>query len=63
MKVNFLRIAKIELLETVNYLNKQSEGLGYEFANEVKETLKRIVDFPDAWKGLSENTRRARNEL
>lgn len=60
MKINFLKIAQIELQESVNYLNEQSEGLGFEFANEVKRTIKRIVDYPDAWQKLSTNTRRAR---
>ncbi len=60
MKVNFLRTAEIELQEAVDYLNEQSEGLGYELANEVKRTIKRVLDFPDAWTSLSINTRRAR---
>ena len=56
MKVNFLRTAEIELQEAVDYLNEQSEGLGYELANEVKRTIKRVLDFPDAWTSLSINT-------
>lgn len=41
-------------------INKQSEGLGFEFASEVKRTLERIIQFPDAWHNLSKRTRRCR---
>ncbi len=60
MKVDFLEIAEIELKESVEFLNGQSEGLGFEFANEVKRTIKRVTDFPEAWTKLSPNSRRAR---
>lgn len=60
MKINFLKIAEIELKESVEYLNDQSEGLGFEFANEVKRTIHRITSFLDAWPKLSKKTRRAR---
>ncbi|MGL1892019.1 MAG: hypothetical protein OCD02_10350 [Spirochaetaceae bacterium] len=60
MKVNFLRVSELELNDAVSYFNEQSEGLGFEFANEVKRTIKRILDFPEAWANLSLNTRRAR---
>ncbi|NNJ85057.1 MAG: type II toxin-antitoxin system RelE/ParE family toxin, partial [Gammaproteobacteria bacterium] len=33
---------------------------GYEFTDEIKQTLKRIVHFPDAWHPLSPRTRRCR---
>ncbi len=37
-------------------------GLGYEFAAEVKQTLARILQFPDAWHPLSGRTRRCRTK-
>ena len=40
--------------------NGQSEGLGFEFANEVKLTSERVIGFANSWPKLSENTRRAR---
>lgn len=43
MKVKFLKIAEIELTEAISYFNEQSEGLGFEFAAEIKETIIRIV--------------------
>jgi len=60
MKVNFLDVAEIELVEAIAYYNRQSEGLGYEFAAEVKRTLGRILQFPEAWAKLSRQTRRCR---
>ena len=60
MNVCFSKIAEIEFNDAINYYNEQSEGLGFEFANEVQLTLDRIVDFVDSWPKLSENTRRAR---
>lgn len=60
MKVDILAAAEAELVEAVSYYNEQSEGLGYEFAAEVKQTIGRIVQFPNAWHKLSARTRRCR---
>ena len=60
MKIAFLPPAKDELVEAIAYHNAQSEGLGYEFAAEVKRTLERIVQYPDAWSKLSTCSRRCR---
>ena len=60
MKVDVLEPAAAELRAAVEYYNQQSEGLGYEFAAEVRRTIARIVQFPDAWAGLSTRTRRCR---
>ncbi|MDA8104781.1 MAG: type II toxin-antitoxin system RelE/ParE family toxin [Nitrospiraceae bacterium] len=60
MDIAFLASAEAELLDAVAYYNSQSEGLGYEFAAEVKRTIERIVQYPDAWSQLSKRTRRCR---
>lgn len=60
MEILFLPPAKAELVDATSYYNMQSEGLGYEFAAEVKRTLERIVQYPDAWFKLSKRTRRCR---
>jgi hypothetical protein len=62
MRVEFLNKAEAELAEAILYLNNQSEGLGYEFAAEVKQTVMRIVQFPYAWPKLSKRTRRCRTK-
>ena len=60
MKVDFLQTADEEFAEAIAYYNLQSEGLGLEFAAEVKRTLGRILQYPTAWTPLSERTRRCR---
>lgn len=60
MKIEFLPPASAELMDAISYYNMQSEGLGYEFAGEVKRTLERIVQYPDAWFKLSKRTHRCR---
>jgi len=60
MNVEFLPPAVAELAEAVAYYNDQSEGLGYEFAAEVKQTIGRILQYPNAWQKLSRRTRRCR---
>ncbi len=60
MDIKFLAPAEDELLQAVAYYNTQSEGLGYEFAAEVKRTIERIILYPEAWFPLSKRTRRCR---
>jgi len=60
MEIIFLSPARDELTEAISYYNGQSEGLGYEFAAEVKKTLERIVQYPNAWFKLSSRTHRCR---
>ena len=60
MEIIFLSPAKDELTEAITYYNGQSEGLGYEFAAEIKKTLERIVHYPNAWFKLSSRTHRCR---
>lgn len=60
MKTTFLSAAESELYEAVEWYNRQSEGLGFEFAAEVRRTLQRIGRYPDAWTFLSDSVRRCR---
>ena len=60
MTVDFLQAAEDEFIAAIAYYNLQSEGLGLEFAAEVKRTIGRIVEFPDAWTLISRRTRRCR---
>ena len=57
MIVRFLEPAEADFVEAIAYYNLQSEGLGYEFAAEVKRTMGRIVQYPNAWRPLSQRTR------
>jgi len=60
MRVDFLQTADNEFVEAIAYYNLQSEGLGLEFAAEVKRSLGRILQYPTAWTPLSRRTRRCR---
>lgn len=60
MTVRVLAVAEAELAEAVAWYNDQSEGLGFEFAAEVRQALTRIVENPEAWHPLTAQTRRCR---
>jgi hypothetical protein len=60
MKVEVLEPAEAEFREAVEYCNRQSEGLGCEFAAEVRRAMARTMRFPGAWAVLSARTRRCR---
>ena len=62
MNVEFLHPAEREFFEAIDYLNSESEGLGYEFAIEVQRTIERIIQYPNAWHQLSRRTRRCRTK-
>lgn len=58
MKITYLDAADSEFAEAITYYNGQSLGLGFQFADEVKEVLERIRNYPEAWTPLSERVRR-----
>ncbi len=60
MVIEFLAPAHAELRETIEYYNSQESSLGVQFAREVRRTLERIAQFPEAWTPLSKRTRRCR---
>ncbi len=60
MKVAFLQPAETELFAAIDYYNLQREGLGLEFAAEVRHGLERIARYPAAWTPMSPLIRRCR---
>lgn len=58
MKIKFLTVAEKELSGAIEYYNEKQTGLGFEFSDEVKRTIERIIQFPDAWTLLSKKSRR-----
>ena len=62
MRVEFLDVAKIELRKAIAFYEGRRPRLGAEFAAEVKRSLERIVQFPEAWTMLSKRTRRCRTK-
>jgi plasmid stabilization system protein ParE len=62
MNVEFLEAARAEFIEAVEYYNEQQEGLGFEFSDEVRSTIERIIQYPEAWSLISKRTRRCRTK-
>lgn len=60
MAVTFLAPARAEFVEAVAYYESQKQGLGSQFAEEVKHTIQRILQYPEAWSPISKRTRRCR---
>ena len=60
MVVKFLTPAQAELAEATAYYNSQESDLGSQFVEEVRRTLERILQFPQAWSPVSKRTRRCR---
>jgi len=58
MKYSFHPDAKNELNQGVDYYEECQTGLGREFLKEVYSTIQLILQYPQAWPRLSENTRR-----
>ena len=58
MKINFLKIAQVELDDAIKYYNFEVPGLGDAFLTEVLNALDRIGRFPEAWHPCSKRTRR-----
>lgn len=57
MKVRFLAPARTELREAIAYYNAQRSRLGFRFSDEVKQAIKRVVQFPEAWPQLAKSSR------
>jgi len=58
MNIRILSCAEQELADAVDYYNEQLPGLGFEFAAEVRNTLSRVISFPEAWPVFSQRSRR-----
>ena len=60
MNIRFLEVASQELDDAILFYNREREGLGDDFYQEVKHALNSITVFPEAWHPLSNRTRRCR---
>ena len=63
MNARFLSIAEVELEEAIAYYEEKEVGLGLRFFLEVRNTVKRIIAYPEAWNLLSTNARRCRTKV
>ena len=60
MKFRLLSPAKRELREAAGYYENSVPGLGQDFLLEVRETIQRILQWPEAWQPLDDEIRRCR---
>ena len=58
MKVSFLEPAALELDDAFHYYQSTSEGLGYEFIDEIENSIGRIKKFPEAYQEIGRYSRR-----
>ena len=58
MKVIFTELADIELTEACEYYELEYSGLGKRFKQEVKQAIKRMILFPEAWQKEQGDIRR-----
>jgi len=58
MNFSFHPEAREELYFSIDYYEDCQEGLGLEFSEEVYATIQRIIDYPEAYPKISQNTRR-----
>ena len=58
MKLKLLKAAQTDTANAIAYYNDEQPGLGADFASEVRKTLERILQYPNAWTQVSKRTRR-----
>jgi plasmid stabilization system protein ParE len=58
MKILVLAGAEQDMVEAVDYYNRQKPGLGRKFSEEVRKTFDLIAAFPEAWPRFSQGSRR-----
>ena len=59
-KFRLLPPAKRELRDAARYYEEQIPGLGRDFMHEVRATVSRIIQWPQAWQSLDAEIRRCR---
>jgi plasmid stabilization system protein ParE len=60
MTLRITKPAREELVEAAEYYETQQAGLADAFTLDFKQTVRRILDFPNAWPQYTTNARRRR---
>jgi len=58
MKYGFLPAAEMDFKDAVDYYENCRAGLGNEFAFELSSAIDRILQYPEGWERVTENSRR-----
>ncbi|MCC2605974.1 type II toxin-antitoxin system RelE/ParE family toxin [Planctobacterium marinum] len=57
-KVEFTKLAQLELDDAFEYYESQLVGLGTRFISEVNAGLQRVLSHPTSWQKITKRTRR-----
>ena len=63
MRVRFLSVAEAELDEAIAYYEEKEIGLGLRFLSEIRNSVDRVLAYPDAWPRISEHCQRCRTKV
>ena len=58
MNIKYLKIAREEFHDAIKYYETQQNGLGEKFQSDIRSSILRIKEFPDAYINVKENVRR-----
>ena len=58
MKIEFLKLAKIEFDEALSYYEEESEGLVIRFKSEIRSSIDMILQFPKLYPIVTEDIRK-----
>jgi len=58
VEIDFLPVATQELIDSSEYYETKSEGLGHKFLEQIESSLSKIVEDPKAWRKISTNVRK-----
>lgn len=58
MKIEFLKLAKLEFEEATTYYDSESKELGKRFKNEIRSSIDMILQFPELYPIFSDDIRK-----
>ncbi len=58
VKIEFLKLAKLEFDEATTYYNSESKELGERFKNEIRSSIDMILQFPELYPIFSDDIRK-----
>jgi len=58
MKIEFLKLAKLEFDEAISYYENESEGLGVRFKKEIRSSIDMLLQFPKLYPLVTDDIRK-----
>ena len=63
MRIRYLSVAEVELVDAISHYETIEAGLGIRFFTEVVNTIDRIGRYSEAWPQVSKTARRCRTKV